>query len=94
MEMKKVNKEVILKDAWALKVHLADDEVDYYVDEVNKFIELHPEIDLKDVKPLRYVNEEVINVFSSVDNELASSSDVLKNVRDREGNYVKVPKVL
>ncbi len=92
--MEKVSKATILKDAWALKVCLEEENIDYYVSEVNNFISKHPEVDLKGVKPLRYVNEEVVNVFQSTDNELASAEDVMKNVKDREGNYIKVPKVL
>ncbi len=92
--MDKVSKDIILKDAWALKISLDAKDVDYYVSEVNKFISKHPKLDLSGVKPLRYVNEDVCNVFMSCTNELASVEDVMKNVSDREGNYIKVPKVL
>ncbi len=92
--MNKVSKEVILKDALALKIDLEDDLIDYYLEEVNTFINSRPEIDLQGVLPLRYVNADVVNVFSTTQNDLLNVDDLMKNVSNREGNYIKVPKVL
>ncbi len=92
--MNKVERDTIIKDAKALKINLTEAEIDLYVDEVNKFISLHPELQLGDVEPLRYVNEEVVNVFNSNDEAVVEVDLLLSNVEDREGNYIKVPKVL
>lgn len=99
--MSKVTKEDIVANAWALKVDLTDSEVDYCVDEVNKFFAKRPELDCNYIdencvalEPLRYVNENVVNVFSATEENIADTEDILSNTLDREGNYIKIPKVL
>lgn len=99
--MEKVTKKDIIDDAWALKVSLTEEEVDYCVGEVNNFFASRPDFNCDDISescveltPLRYVNSEVVNVFSAREETLVSAEEVLSNTLDREGNYVKVPKVL
>lgn len=99
--MSKIGKEEIINNAWALKVSLTDQEIDYCVEEVNKFFDSRPELncelvddDCMTLSPLRYVHEDIVNVFSAREETLASTEDVLVNASDREGNYIKIPKVL
>ncbi len=99
--MIKVTKQDIIDDAWSLKVDLTEEEVEYCVNEVNDFFESRLELDCNemsescvDIAPMRYVNSELVNVFSVREENLITAEELLINTKDKEGNYVKVPKVL
>ncbi len=99
--MGKVSREEIINNSEVVKVKLTDEEVDYCMNEVNKFFDNRPELNCDEVnencvvlEPLRYVNSDVVNVFSARGETLISAEDMLSNTLDKEGNYIKVPKVL
>ncbi|MFV0424617.1 MAG: aspartyl/glutamyl-tRNA amidotransferase subunit C [Bacilli bacterium] len=99
--MSNVNRDDVTNNAWALKVSLTESEIDYCVKEVNNFFNSRPQLDCEEViegcaslQPLRYVHSEIVNVFSTREESLISVDDILENTLDREGNYIKVPKVL
>ncbi len=91
----RITREELLKDAASLKIDLTENEIEKLLKDVNTFYDKHPEgIDLTDVEMMRYVNKEVVNVFASSEEEHIDVESLLVNVKDRKGNYVKVPKVL
>lgn len=99
--MNKVSREEMINNSEVIKISLTDEEIDYCVNEVNKFFDNRPELNCEEVRencvtlePLRYVNSDVVNVFSARGETLVSAEDVLANTLDKEGNYIKVPKVL
>ncbi|MFV0498969.1 MAG: Asp-tRNA(Asn)/Glu-tRNA(Gln) amidotransferase subunit GatC [Bacilli bacterium] len=95
--MNKINKLDIKNNANALKMEMTDSEIEYCLEEANKFFDSRPKFNFEnrdDLKELRYVNENVVNVFSSNEDVIVSADEVLLNAIDREGNYFKVPKVI
>ncbi len=92
--MNKITKAEIIEDAKSLKITISDDEAKFFCDEVNEYMETRPDIDYSNIEALRYVNPETINVFSSGEQKLIDVDDLISNVKDREGNYVKVPRVI
>ncbi len=91
----KFTKEELIKDAETLKISLTDRETEILFKEISTFYDKHPEgISLDGIEMMRFVNEDVVNVFRTQEVELVKVEDLMKNVHDREGNYIKVPKVI
>ncbi len=91
----RITRDELLRDAMQLKIELNENEIEILLNDINTFYDKHPDgVDLTGVDMMRYVNDEVVNVFSSSGEKHVDVESLLENVKDRKGNYIKVPKVL
>ncbi len=79
------------------KLNISDDELEYYVTEMDKIIgyfELLSKVDTKNVEPMTHVNN-INNIMrDDKSNPSLDNSDAIKNCSDTFGQFIKVPKVL
>ena len=79
------------------KLNISDDELEYYVAEMDKIIgyfELLSKVDTKGIKPMTHVNN-INNIMrDDQSNPSLKNSDAIKNCADTFGQFIKVPKIL
>ena len=92
-----IDKSDVEKLAHLSKLELDDASIEKMQGDMNKmltFVEKINELDLDDVRPLTYMNEE-LNVLREDDvRHDISHEEALKNAPDKNSDYFKVPKVL
>jgi aspartyl-tRNA(Asn)/glutamyl-tRNA(Gln) amidotransferase subunit C len=96
--MAKITKEELLKLAKLSRLHLKDDELDGLtkdVDSILEYVEQLQSVDLREFEPTSQVTG-LVNVMRPDEpvNYGVSQEELLKNVPEKERNYIKVRRVL
>jgi aspartyl-tRNA(Asn)/glutamyl-tRNA(Gln) amidotransferase subunit C len=96
--MAKLTREDVLKLAKLAKLELTDKEVDSFTKEISEilnYVEQLQSVNIKDTKPTYQVTGLTNVTRSDVIKEYqATRTDLLKNLPQREGNLIKVKRVL
>jgi len=96
--MAKITREEILKLARLSRLHLNEDEVQEFTDEIGKIIDYVKVLDNVDVSGLRptyqVTGSENITRSDEVIDYKINQEDLLKNLPDREGNLIKVKRMI
>ena len=96
--MAKITREEILKLARLSRLHLNEDEVQEFTDEIGKIIDFVKVLDNVDVSGLRptyqVTGSENITRSDEVIDYKINQEDLLKNLPDREGNLIKVKRMI
>ncbi len=98
MEMAKLTREDVLKLARLARLHLSDDEVNRFADEISAilgYVEQLGDVDVVGVEPTYQVTG-LTNVTrpDEVDSYGQNSEELLKNRPAKEGAYIKVKRML
>ena len=89
-----IDRDHILKLAELANLTLAEEEIDSYISDVNRILELVSEIqdvDTTDVEPLLNVLDEFSQTRDDTPEAGVSRDDALKNAPDTDGVYFQVP---
>ena len=92
-----IDRDHILKLAELANITLAEEEIDSYISDVNKILELVSEIqdvDTTDVEPLLNVLDEFSETRDDTANLKVSREEALENAPDTDGVYFQVPATL
>ena len=92
-----VDKAHILKLAELANITLAEEEIDSYISDVNRILDLVSEIqdvDTAGVEPLSNVLDEFSEARDDIATLKVSREDALKNAPDTDGVYFQVPETL
>ena len=92
-----IDRDHILKLAELANITLAEEEIDSYISDVNKILELVSEIqdvDTTDVEPLLNVLDEFSETRDDTASLKVSREDALENAPDTDGVYFQVPATL
>ena len=92
-----IDRDHILKLAELANITLAEEEIDSYISDVNKILELVSEIqdvDTTDVEPLSNVLDEFSETRDDTASLKVSREDALENAPDTDGVYFQVPATL
>ena len=96
--MAKITREEILQLARLSRLHLNEDEVQEFTDEIGKLIDYVKALEDVDVSGLRptyqVTGSENITRSDEVTNYSINQEDLLKNLPDREGNLIKVKRMI
>lgn len=96
--MAKITREEILKLARLSRLHLNEDEVQEFTEEIGKIIDYVKVLDNVDVSGLRptyqVTGSENITRSDEVIDYKINQEDLLKNLPDREGNLIKVKRMI
>jgi aspartyl-tRNA(Asn)/glutamyl-tRNA(Gln) amidotransferase subunit C len=98
-----INKEQVLHLAKLARIQLKDDEIEKLIQDLNKilnYVEKIQELDLENIEPLVNIVEKLPlrkdNILSEEEIEELNEirKRIIKNFPQKEGNYLKVPKIL
>ena len=92
-----IDKAHILKLAELANITLAEEEIDSYISDVNRILDLVSEIqdvDTTGVEPLSNVLDEFSETRDDIATLKVSREDALKNAPDTDGVYFQVPETL
>lgn len=97
MSDKKITIEEVKHIAKLSKLNISDNELDFYVSEMNKMInhfKIISKVDTSKTEPMTHVGN-IINITEK-DNQKTSLNglDVIKNSPDTFGRFIKIPKIL
>ncbi|MCA9329352.1 Asp-tRNA(Asn)/Glu-tRNA(Gln) amidotransferase subunit GatC [Candidatus Saccharibacteria bacterium] len=96
--MAKITREEILQLARLSRLHLNEDEVQEFTEEIGKIIDYVKVLDNVDVSGLRptyqVTGSENITRSDEVIDYKINQEDLLKNLPDREGNLIKVKRMI
>lgn len=93
----KLTKEQIEKLAHLARLEFTDNELDEMMTDLDKilaFVERINKLDLDNVDPLVYMNDEVDKLRQDKSDIYITKEDALKNAPDRDTDYFRVPRVL
>jgi len=89
-----IDRDHILKLADLAKINLSEDELDSYISDINKIVNLVSEIDSIDtegVEPLSNVLDERSHTREDVPKIAVDRDEALENAPDSDGVYYQVP---
>tara|TARA_Y100000590_G_scaffold381816_1_gene451287 strand:- start:4158 stop:4463 length:306 start_codon:yes stop_codon:yes gene_type:complete len=92
-----VGRDEVLKIASLAKLHLSEDEVDLYTDQMNEILDyMHhlDELDTENVEPLSHVLDQLNMTRRDEEEPSLSHDDALSNAPDSDGEYFVVPSVI
>jgi aspartyl-tRNA(Asn)/glutamyl-tRNA(Gln) amidotransferase subunit C len=98
-----INKEQVLHLAKLARIQLKDDEIEKLIQDLNKilnYVEKIQELDLENIEPLINIVEKLPlrkdNILSEEEIEELNEirERIIKNFPQKEGSYLKVPKIL
>ena len=92
-----VDRDEVLKIASLAKLHLTEDEVDLYTDQMNEILEyMHQldELDTENVEPLSHVLDQLNMTRRDKEEPSLDRDEALNNAPDSDGEYFVVPKVI
>jgi aspartyl-tRNA(Asn)/glutamyl-tRNA(Gln) amidotransferase subunit C len=92
-----IDRDHILRLAELANITLAEEEIDSYISDVNKILELVSEIqdvDTTDVEPLSNVLDEFSETRDDTASLKVSREEALENAPDTDGVYFQVPATL
>tara|TARA_B100001173_G_scaffold295775_1_gene290850 strand:- start:44 stop:337 length:294 start_codon:yes stop_codon:yes gene_type:complete len=96
MSDKKITIDEVKHIAKLSKLKIYDDELEYYVEEMDKMINhfnILSKVDTSKVEPMTHVSD-IKNITRDDKEEPLKSSDVLKNAPETFGRFIKIPKIL
>ena len=96
--MAKITREEILKLARLSRLHLNEDEVQEFTDEIGKlidYVKVLEDVDVSGLRPTYQVtgSENITRSDEIIDYKM-NQEDLLKNLPDREGNLIKVKRMI
>ena len=96
--MAKITREEILQLARLSRLHLNEDEVQEFVDEIGKlidYVKVLEDVDVSGLRPTYQVtgSENITRSDEIIDYKM-NQEDLLKNLPDREGNLIKVKRMI
>ena len=96
--MAKITREEILKLARLSRLHLNEDEVQEFTDEIGKlidYVKVLEDVDVSGLRPTYQVtgSENITRSDKGFDYKM-NQEDLLKNLPDREGNLIKVKRMI
>tara|TARA_B100000287_G_scaffold426675_1_gene475005 strand:- start:605 stop:913 length:309 start_codon:yes stop_codon:yes gene_type:complete len=89
-----IDRDHILKLADLAKINLSEDEIDSYISDINKIVELVSEVkdvDTEGIEPLSNVIEELSETREDVPSISVKRDEALENAPDSDGIYYQVP---
>ena len=89
-----IDRDHILKLADLANIRLTEEEIDSYISDVNRILELVSEVqnvDTTDIEPLSNVLEELSETRDDTPLIKTSRDEALKNAPDTDGVYYQVP---
>ena len=92
-----VNRDEILKIASLAKLHLSDEEVSLYTDQINEILEYMnqlDELDTEDIEPLSHVLDQINMTRKDEQTPSLTREDALKNAPKSDDDYFIVPNVI
>jgi aspartyl-tRNA(Asn)/glutamyl-tRNA(Gln) amidotransferase subunit C len=95
--MSKLSKDDVLKLAKLSKLDISDDQLDRFTDELAEivtYVEQLQSVDVSGLEPTNQVSGLKNVMRDDVVSEYASKDELLKNLPDREGDLIKVKRVL
>ena len=97
MSDKKITIDEVKHIARLSKLNIPDNELNYYLEEMDKMINhfnIISKVDTSDVEPMTHVNN-TSNVFrkDKLKNSL-NTKDAIQNSAKTFGNYIKIPKII
>jgi aspartyl-tRNA(Asn)/glutamyl-tRNA(Gln) amidotransferase subunit C len=96
--MAKITKKDVLKLARLSKIKLTDEEVDKFVDELGAIVKYVEQIDSADTSGLKPTDQvtglQNIMRTDKITNYDETPDELLKNAPTKEGNYIRVKRVL
>ena len=96
--MAKITREEILKLARLSRLHLNEDEVQEFTDEIGKIIDYVKVLDNVDVSGLRptyqVTGSENITRSDKIIDYKINQEDLLKNLPDRKSNLIKIKRMI
>ena len=96
-EKKPVNHDEILKIASLAKLHLSDEEISLYTDQINEILEYMnqlDELDTEDIEPLSHVLDQINMTRKDEQTPSLPREEVLKNAPKSDDDYFIVPNVI
>ena len=92
-----VNRDEILKIASLAKLHLSDEEVSLYTDQINEILEYMnqlDELDTEDIEPLSHVLDQINMTRKDEQTPSLPTEEALKNAPKSDDDYFIVPNVI
>ena len=92
-----VNRDEILKIASLAKLHLSDEEVSLYTDQINEILEYMnqlDELDTEDIEPLSHVLDQINMTRKDEQIPSLTREEALKNAPKSDDDYFIVPNVI
>ena len=92
-----VNRYEILKIASLAKLHLSDEEVSLYTDQINEILEYMnqlDELDTEDIEPLSHVLDQINMTRKDEQTPSLTREESLKNAPKSDDDYFIVPNVI
>lgn len=92
-----VSREEVLKIASLAKLHLTDEEVSLYTDQMNEILQYMDqlnELDTENVEPLSHVLDQINMTRPDEEKNSLSREEALKNAPETDGEYFIVPSVI
>lgn len=97
MSDKKITLEEVKHIAKLSKLNIPDNELEYYLSEMDKMINhfnILSKIDTSDVKPMTHVNN-LINVYrEDQSKESLTTKEAIENSPETFGQFFKIPKII
>ena len=94
---KPVNHDEILKIASLAKLHLSDEEISLYTDQINEILEYMnqlDELDTEDIEPLSHVLDQINMTRKDEQTPSLTREEALKNAPKSDDDYFIVPNVI
>ena len=92
-----VARDEVLKIAALAKLHLSEEEVSLYTDQMNEILEYMKqldELDTEDVEPLSHVLDQINMTRPDEEKTSLSRDEALQNAPETDGEYFIVPNVI
>ena len=92
-----VNHDEILKIASLAKLHLSDEEISLYTDQINEILEYMnqlDELDTEDIEPLSHVLDQINMTRKDEQTPSLTREEALKNAPKSDDDYFIVPNVI
>ena len=97
MSDKKITIEEVKHIAKLSKLNIPDNELKYYLSEMDKMINhfnILSKVDTSDVQPMTHVNT-MTNVYRQDEpKDSLTTKDALKNSSETFGHFIKIPKII
>ena len=92
-----VDRDEVLKISALAKLHLSEEEISLYTDQMNEVLEYMKqldELDTEDVEPLSHVLDQINMTRPDEEKTSLSRDEALQNAPETDGEYFIVPNVI
>ena len=92
-----VDRDEVLKIAVLAKLHLSEEQVSLYTDQINEILEYMKqlnELDTEDMEPLSHVLDQINMTRPDEEKASLSRDEALRNAPETDGEYFIVPNVI